>query len=156
MDIARTLSLSAAALLLAATPAFATVYKLVDTRGNVTYSNEPPPRGFQGEVTVVDTDKAAVVPAEALNPGEAQPPRTAMKVDSRRNDLAVARAKAVIARRTYESLRDNPTADDWINHAALPSGATRGPSPEYLERLSRAEREAMEAERRVEALERAR
>jgi len=73
-----------------------------------------------------------------------------------RNDLAVARAKAVMARRAYESLRDNPAADDWIYHAPLPSGATRGPSPGYVERLSRAEQEAVEAERRVAALERTR
>ena len=53
----------------------------------------------------------------------------------------------------YETVRDNPGPDDWIYHAPLPSGATRGPSPEYLERLSRAEQDAIVAERRVAALE---
>jgi hypothetical protein len=156
MDTIRSLSLAAA--LLAASPAFATVYKLVDTRGNVTYSNERPPKGFQGEVTVLDTDNAAVIPAETLLPGDVPPRAVASTArgNPRGNELAVARAKALMARRAYETLRDNPAAEDWVSHPQLASGATRGPSPEYLERLSRAEYEAIEAERRVAALERGR
>ena len=151
-----------AAAVLAVLPAWGTVYKLVDRKGQVTYSNEPAPKGFEGEVTVVDVDPTKnVVPSGSdavasppVQPAERKAPRV-VKVDARRAELAAARAKASAARRAFENLRDNPGPDDWIAHAPLPSGATRAPSPDYLERLARFEQDAIQAEQRVAQLERA-
>ena len=138
---------------LASSGAAATVYTLVDRHGNVTYSNEPAPKGFDGEVTVIDTN------ATHSMPGDVQPPvpvpelpvqrRTLGTVSPGSPALAAARARAVAARRAYQDARDNPEPGDWITHAPLPSGATRGPSPEYTERLARLEKEAIDAESRL-------
>jgi hypothetical protein len=103
----------------------------------------------------VDTVNTVVpsTPATAPQRVERGAPRV-VKVDPVKSELAAARAKAALARQAFETVRDNPGAGDWIAHPSLPSGASRGPSPEYAERLTRLEQAAIEAEKRVAELER--
>ena len=156
MTLQRLDAIVIAAALAVALPASAEVYKLVDKKGNVTYSNEPPPKSFEGEVTVVDTTNQTIVNLQgpqATITRTPNPPRRVVATST--PGLAAARAKAAAARQAFENARDNPGADDWISHAPLPNGATRGPSPAYLERLARLQQEAIDAERKVTELERA-
>jgi hypothetical protein len=143
---------------LAASVASAAIYKLVDKQGRVTYSSEPAPSGFEGGVTRLEIDVNANVGSSNL-PAEAKPPRaprTAALLGPSRDQLLVdARGRAEEARRAYEELRDNASADNYIYFGpGNPVGMRRMPKPEYVERLAVLERAMQAADAEVGRLER--
>jgi hypothetical protein len=136
----------------------AVLYKLTDSRGNVTYVDTLP-KGFDGTVQRMDIDTGEHVIAlqeptvRQLRSRAENEEIIHRQVASNPSDQRVraARLKAAAARAALESAQSNSTADDWIYFGA---GRGRAPRPEYEARLLQLERDLQQAEDEVRAAER--
>jgi len=125
----------------------ATVYKLTDNEGRITYSSKAP-RDFNGSVVTLDFEVAAVA-VDAAQPPEAAPAAKTRRLGAGEySEIRLAEAKLDEATKALEYARDNSTPDDWIHFGGNLRGATRGrgPTPEYAERLERLAMNVKDAE----------
>lgn len=168
--LAITAALASIAALLAPAAGAETLYKLIDKKGKVTYS-ESPPKDFDGKVIRMDIDPKAntsVAPklpsAEVAAPGKAVTDRAATRTAA----IDVARENLQKARAAYEDARDNPKDDDYRNVGAGGGGmhgmAKRGGmlgsggsgrilTEEYFARLAELEKAVKAAEDELRQLE---
>ena len=120
-----------------------TLYKLIDKKGRVTYTQDKP-KDFDGQVIPVEIDMNA---NKATLPKFTPPPPPAAKTAApSRDSLALARQRVESARAAYESARNNPGDSDatYIGHKS--GGTRRVFTEEYLQRLARLENELKDAE----------
>jgi len=132
------------ATLLAATFALAegekqVVWKLVDKKGKVTYSDKAPPKDYDGKVTRIEVDLKANV-ATLITPGGASPavllPLTAPELKRVKTEAELARAKEKLeaAKKAREDGKD-PTPDEtrWLGKKG--GGARPEPTEAYHARI---------------------
>lgn len=150
-----TIALSIAFALSAAGASAATLYKLTDSQGRVTYVDSVP-QGYSGAVQRMDIDTGEhVIPlqepvvrslrsrAENEEIIRRSPPDTGV------DRVRAARLKAAAARSALESAQNNSTPEEWIY---FPGG--RAPRPEYEARLAHLEREVQAAKEALRDAER--
>lgn len=126
-----------------------TLYKLIDRKGKVTYSEEKP-KEFDGKVVVIEVDmgaNTATMPkfVPPPRPTAAQKKAQASKVDALKDRLAQLQAQL------DEAI--NRPGDEDIQRIGIVGGRTRPvPTEEYLKRLAdlEAKIKATEDELRVE------
>lgn len=151
-------------LIAAATEAYgATLYKLTDASGEVTYTDAVP-KGFRGTVKRLDIDTSAKVAAltPGARPGEVQATLPDYAEIIRRRPPADDESRVIQARERLEAARqalaaaqESSTPDDWIHVAPRNGlGARRVPRPEYLARLENLERNVQVAEEQLRQAER--
>lgn len=150
---ATTIALSLSIAFAAAGASAATLYKLTDAQGHVTYVDAVP-RGFNGAVQRMDIDTGEHVialrePAVRSRAENEEIIRRSPPVDPGIEQVRVARMKAAAARAALESAQNNSTPEDWIY---FPGG--RAPRPEYEVRLQQLDREVQRAEEDVRVAER--
>lgn len=149
------LSASLALALASADAGAAVLYKLVDTQGNVTFTDTLP-RSFVGEVTRLDVDTGTNVFTPAPESAARAPvdhDLLARPGPSGEERLRMAAERIDAARAALEDARTNSVAEDWYYYQRNPAtGASRAPRPEYLARLSRLESEVIAAEEAYDAL----
>jgi hypothetical protein len=131
-----------------------TVYKLTDNDGRITYSNEPP-RSFSGTVVTLDIEATAAAVGAAEIPGVVPAARTRSENEKiirgpsgpgDYSEIRLAEARLDEALKALEYARDNSSPDDWIYFVRNPRGKTRGPTPEYAERLERLDQSVKDAQ----------
>jgi len=122
-----------------------TLYKLVDKKGRVTYTQEKP-KDFDGEVIPVEIDmnaNKATLPKFTPAPAPAVAPKSGA---ASRDSVALARARVEAARRAYDDARNNPSDADATYIGNKGGGTRRVFTEEYLQRLARLENELKDAE----------
>jgi hypothetical protein len=130
--------------LLAATFALAegekqVVWKLVDKKGKVTYSDKAPPKDYDGKVTRIEVDLKSNV-ATLITPGGASPavllPLTAPELKRVKTEAELARAKEKleVAKKAREDGKD-PTPEEtrWLGKKG--GGARPEPTEAYHARI---------------------
>lgn len=153
MDISRSLLAACAVLaasLSAPDAAAQTLYKLIDKKGKVTYS-ESPPKDFDGQVIRMDIDPKANT-ATLPRPGAARGETEAEKIIRRPTPTAgdggvqAARDKLEAARNALQDARDNPREGE-VQRMGTKSGFTRPvPTEEYQKRIAGLEQNVKKAE----------
>lgn len=141
----------------------ATLYKLTDASGEVTYSDAVP-KGFRGTVKRLDIDTSEKV--AVLTPGprgqvQASPPPDYAEIIRRRAPvddearIIQARERLEAARQALAAAQESSTPDDWIYVGPNnPLGMRRAPRPEYQARLDNLERNVQIAEEQLRTAER--
>lgn len=152
-------------LIAAATEVYgATLYKLTDVSGQVTYADAVP-KGFRGTAKRLDVDtseKVAVLTPGSRGQVRASPPpdyaeiiRRRPPVDESEIRIAEARERLEAARRALAVAQESSTPDDWIYVGPRnPLGMRRVPRPEYQARLENLERNVQIAEEQLSQAER--
>jgi hypothetical protein len=161
----RTLLKTSLALLLIATATEAwgaTLYKLTDASGRVTYTDAVP-KGFRGTVQRLEIDtseRVAVVSpgargqVQATVPDYAEIIRRPAPADGEVR-VVLARERLEAARRALAAAQESSTPDDWIYVGpGNPLGMKRVPRPEYQARLENLERDVQIAEDMLRSAER--
>ncbi len=128
----------------------ATLYKLIDKNGKVTYSEEKP-KSFDGQVIRIDIDpNANTATLEKPQPaaqgegkvnrqrGEATSPA---KIDEEAR-IAQARDRFERAQKALQDAKDNPQDGDLMMVGKVGGGVRTIPSEAYQQRLDRLETEA--------------
>ena len=138
----------------------AVLYRLVDPLGRITYTDLVP-QSFDGTVTRIDVDTSTTaISPERIPEVLAQAPFeydliTRRPAPSGEERLRIAQRRVESARAALEDARNNSLPEDWYYFPRNPeTGATRGPRPEYLERLNRLEADVVAAEESYDALRR--
>lgn len=162
----RTTAAAATALLLSALgpggAAAATLYKLVDRNGAVTYADAIPER-FDGVIVPLDLPAAAAFPPPAAPRLSFRGEATDEEIIRRRPDTSfedridAARERAAQARQALDAAHANATGEDYLWFGpGNPLGMRRAPRPEFQARLQQLEGDVIEAEARLADLEAAR
>ncbi len=165
MNPGKPLSICLAAFLgsLALEAGAATLYKLIDRDGHVSYSDQPP-MGFAGTVVPLDIDPR-------MNAASSQPPPIVSQAQRGESEneriirrrpppvdegpVRLAQQRLDAAKLALANAQESSTPDDWIYHGYF-NGTRRSPRPEYSERLEaldaavkQAEASLAEAERKL-------
>ncbi len=135
------------------------VWKLVDTKGKVTYVDKAPPKEFQGKVTRIEVDLSANV-ATLATVGEASKPirlpLTAPELKRVRADAELARARENLeaAKKAREDGND-PTPEEtrWIGKKG--GGARPEPTEAYHARIKSLDAAVKSAEADLERAQKA-
>ena len=142
---ALTAMLVAAAALAAPGAVAATLYKLIDKSGKVTYSEEPP-KNFDGQVVRIEIDpnaNTATMPKLQTAPADAVKAMPGTKPGA---PTFSAQRNLEKARQALTEARDNPSDSDYRFLANVGGGTRRVPSDEYLARLAELEEAVRKAE----------
>ena len=131
-----------------------TLYKLIDRKGKVTYS-ETAPKDFDGKVIRIDIDtkaNTATLP-KPMAKGEARAETEGERVIRRRPDtgaqdrVAAARVRLEGAQKALADARDTATEDDYtLLGNAGGKGTRRVPSEQFALRLAQLEKAVKDAE----------
>jgi hypothetical protein len=141
----------AAALALPASAA--TLYKLIDKNGKVTYSEEKP-KNFDGQVIPLEIDpnaNTATLPKPVPKTEESGRRNTredsrAVKKASAEERVKQAQERLDTARKTLDDAKANPGPDDITFVGKVGGGARPVPSDAYQERIAKLEQAVREAE----------
>ena len=139
--------LAAVAALACADAVAQTLYKLIDKKGKVTYS-ESPPKDFDGQVIRMDIDpkaNTATLPKARVDAPAAKAP--ASSAASRSADAAQsARDKLDAAKKALQDAIDNPREDE-VQRVGTTKGFTRPvPTDAYQKRIAALEEDVRKAE----------
>jgi hypothetical protein len=150
----------AAALALPASAA--TLYKLIDKNGKVTYSEEKP-KNFDGQVIPLDFDpnaNTATLPKPTAAPKGEEGARRGPRDDGRAAQRASAEERVKqaqdrldTARKSLEEAKTNPGPDDVTFVGKVGGGARPVPSDAYQERIAKLEQAVREAEEELRRAE---
>jgi hypothetical protein len=134
----------AVALALAAFPAAAqTLYKLIDKKGKVTYS-ETAPKDFDGKVVRIDVNPNANT--ATLPKYEAAPARAPADASRSATRTEALKEKVASRRAALADAKNNP-GDEDVQYMGNAGGGTRQvPTEKYQRRLAQLERALQEAE----------
>lgn len=130
------------------------VWKLVDTKGKVTYADKAPPKEYEGKVTRIEVDLNANR-ATLVNLGETSAPvllpLTAPELKRVKADAELARARERLeqARKAREDGKDPaPEETRWLGRKG--GGARPEPTDAYHERIKRLDEAVKAAEAEYE------
>lgn len=137
-----------AALVSGAAAAQATLYKLIDKNGKVTYVDTPP-KNFDGQVIPVEIDTKRNS-ATITTPGTASGVKAIdekQAADARASErVKAAEAKLEAAKKALADARENP-GEGEVNRVGTVGGFTRPvPTPDYEKRLANLEEAVRVAE----------
>jgi hypothetical protein len=127
-----------------------TLYKLIDKKGKITYSEEKP-KNFDGKVVAIDID----MNANTATLPKYEPPARAKARDSTAKASRVDEAKERLAQRkaSLEQTLNNPGEEDVTRVGTVGGRARPVPSEAYLKRLAELERSVKEAEDELQQAE---
>jgi hypothetical protein len=140
----------------------ATLYKLIDKNGKVTYSEEKP-KNFDGQVIPMEIDpnaNTATLPKPAPPAKGEEGTRSGPRGDGRAAQRAaleerirVAREKVDNARKALEDAKANPGADDITFIGKVGGGARPVPTELYLQKIAQLEKTLRDAEEELRVAE---
>ena len=153
-------ALAACAVLAIAAPADAqTLYKLIDKKGKVTYSDAPP-KDYDGQVIPIEVDKkrnsATLLPPGTTATEQHVLGEKARAEDAARTRLRQAQERLDAARKNLAFARENPQEGEVERRGNVGGGTRPVPTEAFEKRLALLEQAVRDAEQEVRLAERAR
>ena len=151
--------LAACAVLAMATTADAqTLYKLIDKKGKVTYSDSPP-KDFDGQVIALDVDKkrnSATLVTPGTPAAEQAIAEKGRAGDAARTRLRQAQERLETAQKNLAFARENPQEGEVERRGNVGGGTRPVPTEAFEKRLATLEQAVRDAEQELRLAERAR
>jgi hypothetical protein len=141
----------------------ATLYKLIDKKGKVTYSEEKP-KNFDGQVIPMEIDpnaNTATLPkpapaAKGVEEGARRGPRDDPRATQRASveeRIRVAREKVENARKALDEAKASPGEEDVTFIGKVGGGARPVPTEQYLQKIAQLEKTLRDAEEELRVAE---
>ncbi len=135
-----------------------TLYKLIDKKGKVTYSDTPP-KDFDGQVIPVEIDpkrNSATINTPGLHPGARAFDEKQAVADRANERVRAAQEKLDAARKKLAMARDNPEEGEVERVGKVGGGSRPVPTPDYEKRLTLLEDAVRTAEAELRQAQQAR
>ena len=135
-----------------------TLYKLIDKKGKVTYSDSPP-KDYDGQVIPIEVDKkrnSATLVTPGTPAAEQALGEKTRAEDAARTRLRVAQERLETARKNLAFARENPQEGEVERRGNVGGGTRPVPTEAFEKRLAALEQAVRDAEQEVRLAERAR